>query len=207
MPGPLAPLARPGVCTVHGLGQGCTGSPRKWGFGDSCGSKRGAGGAELRPGAAARSPVEPRRKPGMIAGCDRPHVPGASRTHTAASGPPAVREGGGRPRSFSCFRPKEKKAPLFLGFSQRLRRHPRNQSGPLRQPYDQSCSFTSAVLVQRISASHSAENDPHESPKSPEMWIGPSWLVSWPANGTPSYIADNFKACVGRPGADCSAIQ
>ena len=90
--------------------------------------------------------------------------PGASRTHTAALASARSR-GWWASSVFFLFCPKEEKA-LVPWFLQRLRRHPRNQSGPLRQPYDQSCSFTSAVLVQRISASHSAQNDPHESPKS-----------------------------------------
>jgi hypothetical protein len=30
-------------------------------------------------------------------------------------------------------------------------------------------------------------------------------LFKWGVSATPSYIADNFKACVGPPGAGCAA--
>src|SRR5206468_3846112 len=32
-------------------------------------------------------------------------------------------------------------------------------------------------------------------------------MFSWPANGTPSYAVDDFKACGGAPLVDCSGIQ
>jgi len=31
--------------------------------------------------------------------------------------------------------------------------------------------------------------------------------LMWSTSTAPSYIMDNFKACVGGPGANCSAIE